>query len=271
MKKLITLILAGMMIFTATACSNDKNSSENGTDNSLKDVKDKGELVLGLDDSFPPMGFQDEDGNIIGFDIDLAKEVASRMGVELKLQPIVWSTNISQLESKNIDCVWNGMSINDERKEKMLLSEAYMKNRMVLVVTNSSGINSSAELKDKTIGVQNGSTAYTILEESNFNDDAKEITGFTDNLKAFLALEANGIDSLFIDEVFAEYYITSNNKDFKVLDDGALADEEYAIGFRKNDSELRNEVQKILSEMKVDGKVAEISEKWFGEDITTIK
>lgn len=271
MKKLFTLILTGMMILTASACSSDKNSSNSSTDNSLKDVKDKGELVLGLDDSFPPMGFQDADGNIIGFDIDLANEVASRMGVQLKLQPIVWSTNISQLNSKNIDCVWNGMSINDERKEKMLLSEAYMKNRMVLVVTNKSGINSSTELKGKVIGVQNGSTAHGILEESNFKDDAKEITGFTDNLKAFLALESGGIDSLFIDEVFAEYYIESNKKDFKILDDGALADEEYAIGFRTGDTALRNEVQKILSEMKADGKVAEISQKWFGEDISTIK
>ena len=257
-----------MIITTATACSSDNNSS--GSDDSLQKVKDSGKLVLGLDSGFPPMGFQDENGEIIGFDIDLAKEVTKRMGVELELKPIVWSTNISQLNSGNIDCVWNGMSINDERREKMLLSEPYMKNRMVLVVTNSSGINSSAELKDKVIGVQNGSTAHGILEESTFNDDAKSITGFEDNLKGFMTLEAGGIDSLFIDEVFAEYYITSNNKDFKILSDGALADEEYAIGFRKGDTSLRDEVQKILSEIKADGTAEEISKKWFGEDITTI-
>lgn len=276
MKKLFAAFLAAASMATLFAgCQAQdgdgmENTNASAEDNSLVSIKEKGKFILGLDDSFPPMGFRDENNDIIGFDIDLAKEVTSRMGVELVVQPISWDSKEMELNSGNIDCIWNGMSINDERKEAMNLSEAYLRNDMVFVVLDSSAYNSQADLAGKKVAVQNGSSAQEILEGSEFNSQAGEIIGYDDNVTAFMDLDANGVDAVFLDSVVANYFITSKNKPYRVLSD-VLYEEEYAIGFRKNDQALRDEVQKILSEMKADGKVGEISTKWFGSDITIIE
>ena len=267
MKKIISILLAAIMMTTAFAgCGKAKSTG----DESLKKVKDKGEFVLGLDDAFAPMGYRNEKNEIVGFDIDLAKEVTSRMGVKLKLQPIAWDSKDQELNSGNIDCIWNGMSIDAEKEKAMNLSEPYMKNRMVLMVLKDSGYTSKADLKGKKVGVQNGSTAQGILEKSDFAKTAGEIIGYDDNLTACMDLEGKGVDALLIDEIYANHYI-AQKKNYVVLEDGSLADEEYAIGFRKADQKLRDEVQKTLSEMKADGKLAEISTKWFGKDVTIVK
>lgn len=249
---------------------NPSPSYDPAEDKSLVSVQEKGKFILGLDDSFPPMGFRDENNEIVGFDIDLAKEVTSRMGVELVVQPISWDSKEMELNSGNIDCIWNGMSINDDRKEAMNLSKAYLRNDMVFVVLDSSAYNSQADLAGKKVAVQNGSSAQEILEGSEFNGQAGEIIGYDDNVTAFMDLDANGVDAVFLDSVVANYFITSKNKPYRILSD-VLYEEEYAIGFRKNDQALRDEVQKILIEMKADGKVDEISTKWFGSDITIIE
>ena len=277
MKKVSLAVFAMMMVamlavFAGCSSSSDTNSgtADSGTaqDNSLQNVLDKGTLVLGLDDSFPPMGFRDENNNIVGFDIDVATEVANRMGVELKLQPIEWSTKEMELNTGSVDCLWNGLSIDDERKQAMDLSEPYMTNRMVLVVLNDSEYTDQASLAGKTIGVQNGSTAEKILEESDFAKTIGNTIGFKDNVTAFMELETKGIDAIFMDEVVANYAITSQNKDFKVLEDG-LTEEEYAVGFKKGNTALKNEVQKYIDEMKADGTMTQISEKWFGKDVVS--
>ena len=277
MKKISLAVFAMMMVamlavFAGCSSSSDTNSgtADSGTaqDNSLQNVLDKGTLVLGLDDSFPPMGFRDENNNIVGFDIDVATEVANRMGVELKVQPIEWSTKEMELNTGSVDCLWNGLSIDDERKQAMDLSEPYMTNRMVLVVLNDSEYTDQASLAGKTIGVQNGSTAEKILEESDFSKTIGNTIGFKDNVTAFMELETKGIDAIFMDEVVANYAITSQNKDFKVLEDG-LTEEEYAVGFKKGNTALKNEVQKYIDEMKADGTMTQISEKWFGKDVVS--
>ena len=277
MKKISLAVFAMMMVamlavFAGCSSSSDTNSgtADSGTaqDNSLQNVLDKGTLVLGLDDSFPPMGFRDENNNIVGFDIDVATEVANRMGVELKLQPIEWSTKEMELNTGSVDCLWNGLSIDDERKQAMDLSEPYMTNRMVLVVLNDSEYTDQASLAGKTIGVQNGSTAEKILEESDFSKTIGNTISFKDNVTAFMELETKGIDAIFMDEVVANYAITSQNKDFKVLEDG-LTEEEYAVGFKKGNTALKNEVQKYIDEMKADGTMTQISEKWFGKDVVS--
>lgn len=277
MKKISLAVFAMMMVamlavFAGCSSSSDTSSgtADSGTaqDNSLQNVLDKGTLVLGLDDSFPPMGFRDENNNIVGFDIDVATEVANRMGVELKLQPIEWSTKEMELNTGSVDCLWNGLSIDDERKQAMDLSEPYMTNRMVLVVLNDSEYTDQASLAGKTIGVQNGSTAEKILEESDFSKTIGNTIGFKDNVTAFMELETKGIDAIFMDEVVANYAITSQNKDFKVLEDG-LTEEEYAVGFKKGNTALKNEVQKYIDEMKADGTMTQISEKWFGKDVVS--
>ncbi|MDE7303193.1 MAG: amino acid ABC transporter substrate-binding protein [Oscillospiraceae bacterium] len=279
-KALAALALAPAMLLAG--CSSDGGNSDtagnaadgaaegnsaSGEDNSLQKVLDSGKFVLGLDATFKPMGFTDEQDNIVGFDIDLAEEVCSRLGVELVKQPVDWDTKEQDLNAGKIDCIWNGLSINDERQEIMNLSEPYMKNDMIFVVKTDSEIATQADLDGKAVAVQSGSTAQEILNESGLNITATELAT---NVECLQQLDLDLVDAVFLDSVVANYEITTTGKAYTILPDG-LSPEEYAIGFRKGDQALRDEVQKILSEMKADGKVEEISTKWFGSDITTIK
>ena len=198
----------------------------------------------------------------------MGAEVCKRMGVGLKLQPISWEAKEQELNSGNIDCIWNGMSVNAEREAAMTLSEPYMENSMVLVVLKNSGYTSADNLKGKKIGVQSGSTAEQILEESDFYKQIGKEVSYSDNITAFMDLEIGQIDAVFVDEVLANYYITSKDKDYVVLNDGMSYKEEYAIGFRKGDTELKDKIQEVLGDMKKDGSLAEISTKWFGKDVT---
>ena len=252
-----------------TAADDTESGDAAAEDQSLQKVLDDKKLVLGLDASFPPMGFTDESNEIVGFDIDVAQEVCDRMGVELVKTPINWDTKEEDLNVGKIDCIWNGMSINPARAEAMNLSEPYMKNEMIFVVPADSEIKSMDDLAGKTIGVQTGSTAQEILEAADLYADITE-SPLEDNVTALNQMELGFSDAVFLDSVVANYLITSHDKDYVILD-GNLEAEEYAIGFRKNDQALRDEVQKQLSEMKADGKLGEISEKWFGSDITTVK
>lgn len=257
-----------------TTAAEESSSEESETpaaegDQSLQNILDKGELVLGLDASFPPMGFTDENNEIIGFDIDVAQEVCNRMGVELVKQPINWDTKEEDLKVGKIDCIWNGMSINPARAEAMNLSDPYMKNEMIFVVPADSEVKSMDDLEGKTVGVQTGSTAQEILEAWDKFDTITE-SPLEENVTALSQMELGFSDAVFLDSVVANYFITSSNKDYVVLD-GNLEAEEYAVGFRKEDQALRDEVQKTLSEMKADGALGEISTKWFGSDVTTVQ
>lgn len=180
-------------------------------DTSLEDIKAKGKFIVGLDDSFPPMGFRDEDNNIVGLDIDLAKEVASRMGVEVEFQPIDWDAKELELQSGNIDMIWNGMTINQERIDNMYFAKPYLDNKQIIIVPEGSDIESKADLADKVIGLQKGSSS---LEA--FNKDAavaasvKEVVEFADNVTAFMDLKAGRIDAFVVDEVAGRYIIENN-------------------------------------------------------------
>ncbi len=261
MKKLFAG-LAMAAAFVLSGC-NENNDSKNQADMSLEKVKQAKVFVLGLDDSFPPMGFRDKDNNIVGFDIDLAKEVSARLGVELKTQPISWDAKEQELNTGKIDCIWNGMSVDSIRAAAMNLSDAYLKNRMIFTVKDKS-LSSLAALSGKKIAVQNGSTAQGILDKSAAGKAAKEIIPFDDNQTALMDLDKGGVDAVFLDEIVAKYWISSNAKDFVVLEEG-LSDEEYAVGFRKKDQALRDAVNNTIKEMQADGKFAEIQAKWFGK------
>lgn len=267
--RIVSLMLVFAMVLTA--CGNKKDGgSSSSEDNSLQYIKDKGELILGLDASFPPMGFKDDAGNIVGFDIDLAKEVCSRMGIELKLQPVDWDNKEMELKVKNIDCIWNGLSYSADREKQMTLSQSYMTNRQVVVVTADSKIATLADLKGKTVAVQSGSTASEAMDANKeVKDSLKELVKIDDNVKAMLDLKVKGSDAVVMDEVVAKYYSEKNAGQFKILDE-SMADEKYVIGFRKGDQALCDEIVKVLKEMKADGKLAEISTTWFGSDITTL-
>lgn len=235
-------------------------------DNSLQKVKTSKKLVLGLDDTFPPMGFRDAKGDIVGFDIDLAKEVAKRIGVELELKPLDWSTVILSLNKGDIDVIWNGMTITESRKKQINFSNPYVLNRLAIVVSQGSKIKTKADLKGKKVGVQLGSSNEEALLKDPVGKDIKDIRKYDVNVNAFLDLNAKRIDAVVVDEIVARYYITSNKAKFIVLDE-TLTDEEYGIGFRKKDNTLRKEVDRILDEMKKDGTTSAISKKWFSADI----
>lgn len=268
MKKmaLVALSCALVVAFGFVGCK--KNG--NGDDSSLADLKSRGTFVLGLDDSFPPLGFRDENNEIVGYDIDLAKEVASRLGVEFKAQPIDWSAKEQELDTGKIDCIWNGFTMTAERKEALSFTNAYLDNSQVVVVRADSGLATLADMAGKTIGLQSGSSASEAVDsDPSFKSALKEIVEFKDNITALNDLEIGGVDGVVMDSVVANYSIKTTGKPFSVISEG-LAPEEYGVAFRKSDVQLRDKVQSILEEMAKDGTVANISTKWFGSDISVI-
>lgn len=265
-KRYISSVILLMVVITLVM----SGCAKTGKDNSWNKVKEKGQFILGLDDSFPPMGYRDENGEIIGFDIDVAKEVFSRLGVELKLQPISWDAKEQELNTGNIDCIWNGLTITEERKEQMLFSEPYMKNRQVLVVKTDSEYMTVSDLEGKKLGLQAGSSAADALASAaQLKASLAQVVEFDDNMMALMDLEKGGIDVVLMDEIVARFYIRAQSKNYRLFDQ-ALAGEEYGVGFRKNDQKLMEKVQETLKAMAKDGALAEISRNWFEEDITVI-
>ena len=240
-------------------------------DASLQNVLDKKSLILGFDASFPPMGFTDDNGDYVGFDIDVAKEVCARLGVDLVLQPIDWSAKDLELNSGNIDCIWNGMTVTDERKESMSLSIPYLNNAQILCVLKDSPIQTVADMAGKTLALQSGSSAAEAVAAN--ADLLASLKGapveYSDNALALLDLENGGVDAVALDVIVANYYIAKKNANYRVLDE-QLAPEQYAIGFRKADVALTDAVNKTLLEMAKDGKLGEISTEWFGSDVTIV-
>ena len=228
-----------------------------------------GTLIVGFDQDFPPMGFVGDNGEYTGFDLDLAKEVASRLGLEYKAQPIAWDSKDMELEAGNIDCIWTGFTITG-REDDYTWTTPYMANKQVFVVANDSDIKSQADLAGKVVEVQADSSAEAALKE---NQDLANTFGqlltTPDYNTAFMDLEQGAVDAVAMDVIVAGYQIKQRNADFKILDD-SLSEEEYGIGFKKGNTELRDKVQGALEEMAADGTLAKISDEWFGEDVTTI-
>lgn len=274
------MVIIGILSMLLVACGKEKEVEQDvntvaeqtaGEDTSLQYILDKGELILGLDTSFPPMGYKNEDQEIIGFDIDVAKEVAKRMNVELVLTPISWKAKEQELATKNIDCIWNGFTKNQERDEAMSLSITYLMNTQVAVVLTDSGYQTLEDLADKTVVIQNGSTAAEAMDNNKeFTESLKELIKVDNNVQALMDLKTAGSDSVVMDEVVARFYTEIEPGVFTILDT-ALSEEEYVIGFRKGEKALTEEVNKHLREMKEDGSLAAISEVWFGQDITVVE
>ncbi len=267
MKKALFIALS-LAAAAAAVAMGGKDAS--GADNSLQKVKDSGKFVLGLDDAFPPMGYRDENNEIVGYDIDLAKEVTSRMGVTLALQPIDWNAKEQELNTGKIDCIWNGFTITDERAAAMAFTKPYLKNAQVLVVKADSAVKALADLKGKTVGLQAGSSAADALDSAvDFKASLKGTVEFKDNLTALMDLEARGVDAVVMDLMVANDNINRSGKAYRILGE-SLSPEDYGVGFRKKDIALRDEVQKKLEEMAADGTLAKITVKWFGADISTV-
>ena len=245
-----------------SACSEKKDSTLN-QDQSFENVKKNGVLVMGHMGDFLPMVFMDKDSNFIGFDVDLANEVCSRLGLKLELRLIPWADKEKALYDGAIDCIWNGMSVDEKRASTMNLSDPYLTNRLVFMVKNKS-YNSLDSLKGKRVAVQKASTAWSVLEQSEMKKDIKEIVLFETLSLALESLVQDSVDAVFGDEVSAKYWNVLNNKDFVALEDG-LHNEFYAVGFRKADKALRDTINAALTSMKKDGRFVDITVKWFGK------
>ena len=188
-----------------------EDATVSASDNSLKNVMSKGKLIVGLDDSFPPMGFRNEKNEIVGFDIDLAREVCKRLGIELVLQPIDWDAKEMELSSGKIDCIWNGMSIQDDRLAAMFIPKAYMENQQIIIVPKGT-ITKKAQLEGKIVGLQKGSSALDALKADDISKKVKNIVEYSDNLLAWTDLKAGRVDAFVVDVVAGRYIMTNDGK-----------------------------------------------------------
>ena len=268
MKKSVLVLIAAVAV--SMVCFFGCKKTSKGQDNSLVELKSRGKFVLGLDDSFPPLGFRDDNNEIVGYDIDLAKEVAKRLDVEFVAQPIDWDAKEMELETGKIDCIWNGFTVTEDRKQALSFTKPYLNNEQVIVVKEDSGIKNLKDMTNKVVGIQSGSSAQEAVEgNASFASSIAKVIMFKDNIVALNDLDIGGVDGVVMDSVVANYSIVQTKKPFVTIKE-PLSKEEYGIAFRKSDVLLRDEVQKILEEMARDGTVAAISQKWFGKDISVI-
>lgn len=297
MKKQVTAaVLAGVMAFSLAACggsntaattaapvdttaaeasaeetkaAEDTTAAESSQEASEAASGEKKTFIVGFDQDFPPMGFVGDDGEYTGFDLELAAEVAERLGMEFVPQPIAWDAKDMELESGTIDCIWNGFTITG-REDGYTWSEPYMDNSQVFVVAGDSGISTLADLAGKIVEVQTDSSAEAALkEDTELTGSFGQLLTVADYNTAFMDLEQGAVDAIAMDVIVAGYQIEQRNADFVMLDE-TLASEEYGVGFKKGNEELRDQVQATLEEMAADGTLKEVSEKWFGKDVTTI-
>lgn len=246
------------------------NGDKKGAVNKNSSTLDKDELIIGLDDTFVPMGFKDESGELVGFDVELAKAVAEKLGKKVKFQAIDWSMKETELNSGNIDLIWNGYSINDERKEKVEFSNPYLNNRQVIITLSDSSINTKKELEGKKVGAQDQSSSVDAVKadgdiEEKF--DGGKLVTFETNNDALMDLEAGRLDAIVADEILARYYMKERGEDkYKVLDED-FGDEQYGVGIKKGDTEFVEQFNKALKETIESGTAGEISKKWFDKNI----
>ena len=271
MKKILALSLAAIMGMSMLSGCKSTNTASDGVDTSLEDVKAKGYFTVGLDATFAPMGFTDENGEIVGFDIDLAKAVAEIIGVEVKFQPIDWDSKSMELASGNIDVIWNGFSISEERKKEVLFTEPYLTTGQAIVVRADSDIATKADLAGKKIALQDGSTSEKALkadEEVYASVGEDNISRFKENSQVLMEVQAGRADAAVIDEIFVRYYLAEENMldKFKVLDD-KFEEEDYGVGGRLEDVSLMAAINVAILDCVENGKASEYSIKWFGEDM----
>ena len=287
-KRVLCAALASMMALSMTACSSGSTATtaaetkaseaETTTEAASSEAEETtaaaagtegGTLIVGFDQDFPPMGFLGDNNEYTGFDLELAQEVAKRLGLEYQAQPIAWDAKDMELESGNIDCIWNGFTMTG-REDDYTWTEPYMANKQVFIVANDSDIKSQADLAGKNVEVQADSSAEAALKENpDLTNTFGQLLTTADYNTAFMDLEQGAVDAVAMDVIVAGYQIKQRNADFKILDD-SLSEEEYGVGFKKGNTELRDKVQATLEEMAADGTLAKISDEWFGEDVTTI-
>ena len=268
-KLLITLLISVLIISGCASGGSEKPIKDN-----WEDFQKNKKVVIGFDNTFVPMGFQDKSGNNVGFDIDLANAVFEKYGIKVEWQAINWDLKETELKNGNIDLIWNGYSKTEERESIIQFTKQYMINEQVIVTKKSKNIKSINDLKDKILGAQNGSSGYDtfnekpeVLKNIVKNNDATQYESFNE---ALIDLENDRIDALLIDRVYANYYLKQQNKldNYNIINAG-FESEAFAVGARKADTTLVNIVNEAFYKLYEEGKFQEISKKWFGEDVAT--
>ncbi|SCH64931.1 MULTISPECIES: amino acid ABC transporter substrate-binding protein [unclassified Romboutsia] len=253
LKKIVITTLSIIYTSVLVGCSNINEKSNN-------------EMVIGYDNTFVPMGFLDGKGNTVGFDVDLANEVGKRLNMNIKFQSIDWSMKEAELNSGNIDAIWNGYTLTEERKSKVAYTDSYLDNKQIIVTLKSFNINSKSDLKNKTVGTQSDSAGMeAVLKDTSFVDSInnKEPVLYDTFDNAFRDLEIGRIDALVADEVLARYYISQKDQDiYSILNDD-FGTEVFVVGFKKDNTELRDKVNTALNEIKKDNTFDDIYSKWF--------
>ena len=263
-KKVLTMGMTAVVAAALlTGCGNDAAKS-GGNESSAK-----GKIVVGLDDNYPPMGFKNEKNEIVGFDVDLAKEAAKRLGREVEFKGIDWSSKEAELKSGRVDILWNGLDITEKRKENILFSDPYMDNRQIIFVKKgTTDITDEKSLAGKTVGTQSSSTAEEYIDNNaELLKSIKEVKKYSDYISAFMDLENGRLDAIVADEITGRYYMSKHPQTLEAVDATVGPVSTFGIGFRKDDQKLRDEVQKVFNDMVKDGTTAKISEKWFEKDI----
>lgn len=264
MKKSKVLIILALLSIVISGCgANDK------TVDAWSTIEERGSIIVGLDDTFVPMGFRDNSGEFTGFDVEMAREAIKRIGTDIEFQPVDWNLKEQELDSGNIDMIWNGYSINDERKEKVNFTKPYLDNKQIIVALNESDINTKADLEGRIVATQNSSSSLAAIEAQGALPDFKngEAILFDTYNEAFMDLEAKRVEAVVADAVLARYYMAERGEEKYKIASGDFGDEEYGVGLRKNDKTLLEKLNKALDEMKADGTAEAISIKWFGENI----
>ncbi|KRL00082.1 bacterial extracellular solute-binding protein, family 3 [Liquorilactobacillus capillatus DSM 19910] len=259
-----------MLLTTITilsGCTNVKKRAD--TTDTWTTIKQRNKVIVGLDDSFVPMGFREKNGQLVGYDIDLARAVFRKYGIKVDFQTIDWSMKETELRNGTIDLIWNGYTKSPARAKTVAFSNTYLKNEQILVTKKSAGIKQAAAMHGQTLGLQSGSSGYQsytgtpqLLKQ--YVKNTVQYDTFND---AFLDLNAGRIQGLLIDSVYANYYIKHQRdaNSYRELPIG-FPKEDFAVGMRKGDKTLRTKINQALSELHRDQEMKQISEKWFGVD-----
>ncbi len=260
MKKILSAFVLLFVSILLVSCQSE------GIVNTWAGIEERGYFIVGLDDTFAPMGFRDKAGNLVGFDVDLAKEVSERLGVEVKFQPIDWDAKVLELNAGTIDMIWNGLTITESRLKEMSFSNPYLANRQIILVNTDSTLTAKADLIGTTVGVQITSASDDAVSADPIFDSLGGYERYDTFNLALVELSNGTIDAVVIDEIMGRYIISQNPDEYKILTDD-FGDETYGIGFRLKATDIRDQFNQVLIEMINDGTAASISTTWFNEDI----
>ncbi len=234
--------------------------------NTWDEIEDRGYVIVGLDDTFAPMGFRNQANELVGFDVDLAKLVFETLDIEVRFQPIDWAAKVLELDAGNIDMIWNGLTITEPRRLEMLFSDAYISNRQIIMTKSDATINTIAELDGLKVGVQLGSASQDAVEANAIANDLQELVTYDTFNLALTDLNAGTIDAVVLDEIYGRYVISQTPNTYRVMDED-FGNEVYGIGFRLGNTTIRDIVNDTLFDLIEAGDALSISQTWFAEDV----